>query len=171
MKKTLLVFLALGLFVTSFGQDYKKRPSLGVHLILNDFSTAANLRTAGIASVLKTKEWRKSDKMSAGLAISYMQGLSNHLDFAGALSGSFDDYPVPTKPLRASKSLLLEGAATVNLKLFTDRYFFNPFLTAGVGAAKYGILQRFHTRRCRIAIKVIRRCTCNYQQPVPHAGY
>ncbi|MBL0183558.1 MAG: OmpA family protein [Chitinophagaceae bacterium] len=138
MKKILLVFLTLGLFATSFGQgEYKKRPSLGIHFFMNDFSTAANLRTAGLASVLKSKEWHKTKNMTAGIAVSYIQGLNNNLDFAGTLSGSFVNYPISGKPLRANSSLLLEGAATVNLKLFTDKYFFVPFITAGVGGSKY----------------------------------
>ena len=138
MKKILFVFLALGLFTTSFGQgEYKKRPSLGVNFFLNDFGTAATLRTAGLTTVLKSKEWNKTRKMDAGVAISYMQGLNNHLDFVGTLSGSFAKYPVPGKVIPTSSSFLLEGTAAVNLKLFTDKYCFVPFLTAGLGASKY----------------------------------
>ncbi|HMI77747.1 MAG TPA: OmpA family protein [Ferruginibacter sp.] len=137
MKKILLVFLALGLFVASFGQDYKKPPSFGVHFVFNDFRTASNLRSAGLASVLKSKEWHKTHYMNAGVAVSYIQGLTNYIDFSGSLSGTFLDYPVPGKPLRSDRSFLLEGAATVNLKLLIDKYCFNPFVTAGVGAAKY----------------------------------
>jgi OOP family OmpA-OmpF porin len=138
MKKILLSFLALGVFITSFGQnDYKKRPALGIHFVLNDFRTATDLRTNGLASVLRTKEWHKTQYMSAGIGVSYMQGLSNHVDFAGVVSGSYLNYPVPTKPATYNKSLLLEGVATINLKLLTDKYWFNPFLTAGVGASKY----------------------------------
>jgi OmpA-OmpF porin, OOP family len=138
MKKTLLVIISFGLFVTSFAQgEYKKRPSFGVHFLLNDFRTAANLRSGGLPSILKSKEWHKTRYMSSGIAISYIQGLSNNLDFVGTLSGSFLDYPVPGKPPRNNPSLLLEGVATANLKLLTDKYFFNPFLTAGLGASKY----------------------------------
>ncbi len=138
MKKILFLFFIIGLAIPSFGQkDYKKRSSFGIHFFMNDFRTAANLRTAGLASVLKSKEWHKTKYMTAGAAISYIKGLNNNLDFAGTLSGSFVDYPVPGKPSRINPSLLLEGAATVNLKLFSDKYFFSPFLTAGVGASKY----------------------------------
>ncbi len=138
MKKILFVFFALGLFATSFGQgEYKKRPSLGINFFLNDFSTAANLRTAGLTSVLKSKEWRKGKNMTAGIALSYMQGINNNLDFVGTLSGSFVKYPVPGKTLAVDPSLLLEGAATVNLKLFTDKYCVVPYISAGLGASKY----------------------------------
>ena len=33
--------------------------------------------------------------------------------------------------------MLLEGAATLNLKLLSDKYCFTPFLTAGIGGSKY----------------------------------
>ncbi len=138
MKKLLLVFLGLGLFISSFGQaDNKKRPSLGVHFFLNDFKTAANLRATGLSGVLQTKEWHKTRNMNSGIALSYLQGLNNNLDFVGTLSGSFVDYPIQGKPLLKEPGFLLEGAATVNLKLLSDKFCFNPFLTAGVGAAKY----------------------------------
>ena len=138
MKKILLSFLVLGLFTSTFGQnDYKKRPALGIHFVLNDFSTAANLRTNGLSSILKSKEWHKTKNMAAGLAVSYIQGLTNHVDFAGTLSGSFLNYAVPGKVANFNTSLLLEGVATVNLKLFTDKYWFVPFVTAGVGGSKY----------------------------------
>ncbi len=132
------MFLTLGLAVSMFGQgDHKKLSSLGIHFFLNDFNTAASLRTAGLSSVLKSKEWGKAKNMNAGMAISYFHGLNNNLDFAGTLSASFVKYPVPGKQLDANPNLLLEAAATANLKLFNDKYIFVPFLTAGVGGSKY----------------------------------
>lgn len=138
MKKILLVFLALGLFVSSFGQEnYRKLPSLGVHFFFDDFNTAAKIRSSSLSSVLNTKDWHKTKNMNAGIAISYMEGINNNLDFAGTLSGSFVRYPVPGKVFPTNPSLLLEAAATVNLKLLSDKYCFTPFLTAGVGGSKY----------------------------------
>jgi len=138
MKKILLAFLVLGLFINSYGQnEYKKRPAFGIHFLLDDFSTATNLRTNGLSSVLKSKEWHKTKNMAAGLAISYTQGLSNYVDFSGVLSGSFLNYPVPGKTAVFNNYLLLEAVATANLKLLTDKYWFNPFVTAGVGGSKY----------------------------------
>jgi len=138
MKKILLVIIGLGLIVTSFGQsEAKKRSSFGIHFFLNDFRTASNLRSNGLSSVLKSKEWHKTQYMTAGMAVSYLQGLNDNLDFVGTLSGSFIKYPVPGKVVMTNPSLLLEGAATVNLKLLTDKYWVSPFLTAGVGGSKY----------------------------------
>ena len=108
MKKLLLVITGLGLIISSFAQgEYKKRPSMGVHFVLNDFRTAQNLRTSGLPGVIRSKEWHKTKYMTAGLAVSYLQGLNNHLDFVGTLSGSFIDYPIAGKALRNNPSLLL----------------------------------------------------------------
>ena len=138
MKKILLVITGLGLIVTSFGQsDAKKRSSLGIHFFLNDFRTASNIRSNGLSSVIKSKEWHKTQYMTPGMAVSYLQGLSGNLDFVGTLSGSFVKYPVPGKAVRTNPSLLLEGVATVNLKLLSDKYWITPFATAGIGASKY----------------------------------
>ena len=138
MKKILLVIIGCGLFVTSFGQgEYRKRPSFGIHFILDDFKTAQTLRTTGLPDVLSSKQWHKTNNMNSGLAVSYLQGLSNNLDFVGTLSGSFVDYPINGKALRNTPSFLMEAAATVNLKLLSDKYYVNPFITAGIGASKY----------------------------------
>jgi OmpA-OmpF porin, OOP family len=139
MKKILLAFIGLGLFVSSFAQgEYKKRPSFGIHFFLDDFKTAQSIRSTGLANVIRSKEWHKTRNMNAGIAVSYLQGMNNNLDFVGTLSGSFLDYPINGKSPRVDPLLLLEGAATLNLKLLSDKYIINPFLTAGIGASKYG---------------------------------
>jgi OmpA-OmpF porin, OOP family len=139
MKKILLAFIGLGLFVSSFAQgEYKKRPSFGIHFFLDDFKTAQSIRSTGLANVIRSKEWHKTRNMNAGIAVSYLQGMNNNLDFVGTLSGSFLDYPINGKAPRVNPLLLLEGAATLNLKLLSDKYIINPFLTAGIGASKYG---------------------------------
>ncbi len=140
MKKILLVFIGLSLVVmSSFGQNEdKKRPSFGIHFFLNDFKTAKDIRSTGLANVIRAKSWNQTKTMTAGLAVSYLQGLNNNLDFAGTLSGSFVDYPIAGKPSRVDPLLLLEGTATLNLKLLSDKYYVNPFLTAGIGASKFG---------------------------------
>jgi outer membrane protein OmpA-like peptidoglycan-associated protein len=139
MKKILLSFLSLSAILSSFGQnDYKKSPAIGVHFVLNDFNTAASLRNSSLSNVINSKIWKKTNQMSAGMALSYIQGLSNNVDFAATLSGSFLNYPVPNKPqITAENNLLLEAVATGNLKLLSDKYWISPFVTGGLGASKY----------------------------------
>ena len=138
MKKILLAFIGLGLFVSSFGQgENKKRPSFGIHFVLNDFKTAQSVRNSGLANTVNSKVWHKTNTMTAGIAISYLQGLNDHLDFVGSVSGSFLNYPNAKTPT-VDPRLLLEGTATLNLKLLSDKYILNPFLTAGIGGSKFG---------------------------------
>lgn len=138
MKKIILVSTCACLFMSAFAQnENKKRPSLAIHYSLTDFKTATDLRSNGLASVLQSKEWHKAKHMSAGLAVSYLQGITNNLDFAGTLSGTFLSYPINNKPVDVNSHLLLEAAATANLKLLPDNYYVTPFATAGIGASKY----------------------------------
>lgn len=138
MKKFMLSFGAFILLTNVFAQnDYKKPASLGVHFFYDDFKTAAEVRASSISDVLKNNDWRKTSRMSPGLALSYLQGVGKKIDFAATLSGSFLDYPLPNKPAFLTNNLLLELAATANVKFTTDQYWVSPFVTAGVGASKY----------------------------------
>ncbi|MCW3090790.1 MAG: OmpA family protein [Ferruginibacter sp.] len=140
MKKIALSFFTIVLLViNSFAQnEYKKLPSLGIHFFFDDFTTAAELRNNGLASVIRNKNWTKTSRMNPGLAVSYMQGLSNKIDFIGTVSGSFADYPVPGKPATGRDAFLLDATAVANLKLVSDKYWVSPYLSLGVGASKFG---------------------------------
>ncbi len=130
--------MATALFASAFGQDdYRKKPTLGVHYVMNDFKGAADLRSMGLSKVIRSNQLTRLSSMSPGLAISYTEGLGNHIDFTGMISGAFLKYPVPDKPVSVSDELLLEAVATANLKLTSDKYWVSPFLTAGAGASKY----------------------------------
>lgn len=59
------------------------------------------------------------------------------MDLAITGSGSFVDYPIPNVGTSGNDNFLLEVAATANLKLLTDKYFINPFLTIGAGVSQY----------------------------------
>ena len=139
MKKITLILFTFGLLSNSFAQDDNiKKPALGIHFFFNDFKTAAELRANGIVSVLGTKNWRKTNRMSPGLAVSYVNGISEHMDFISTASGSFLEYPIPGKVNPASTKFLLEVAAAANFKLLTDKYLISPYVTLGAGLSKYG---------------------------------
>jgi OOP family OmpA-OmpF porin len=139
MKKITFSLLTLIICAASFAQnDNRKLPSLGIHFILNDFVTASELRANGLSNVLRDKQFSKIKRMSPGLAISYLQGVSKHVDFGASLSGSFVNYDVAnSQNLTNREQLLLEAAATANIKLLSDKYALSPFITAGIGAHSY----------------------------------
>ena len=117
--------------------DYKKVPTLGIHFLFNDFETAADLRNNGLSNVLKAGEWTDMSRMTPGLAISFTQGMGNHIDFSATLSGTFTSYPVPNKTVSDNEDLLLEAVANAHLKLISEKYMLVPYLTIGAGASKY----------------------------------
>jgi hypothetical protein len=138
MKKFMFSLVAIIVSTVTFAQnEYKKAPAIGVSFVLNDFKAASDLRTSGLSDLLKAKQWSKTSRMASGLAVNYSQGVNNYVDFAASLTGSFLDYPVPNKVSNGQQNLLLEAVATANVKFVTDKRWFNPFLTVGVGASKY----------------------------------
>ncbi|MBX3242534.1 MAG: OmpA family protein [Chitinophagaceae bacterium] len=143
MRKPLLLLLAVSAFQFVFAQEngvkyeYKKKPAVGFAFTFHDFQTAADLKSTSLNQVLKDKQWYKTGRMSPGLALSYFQGLTNHLDFMARLGGTFISYPVPDKPQTGSDKLLAELDANINAKLLSDKYWVSPYLTAGIGGSQW----------------------------------
>lgn len=139
MKKISALLIVVLLFSSySQGQDEYTRPSqLGISFFLNDYTTASRVRSSSISSVLKNRTWAKPGEMVPGVALHYFKGLRPHIDFAGTLAISGDEDALPNAPLNSSSGLLLEADASVNLKMFTDRYWFQPYLSAGIGGQRY----------------------------------
>lgn len=138
MKKMCLMVLLLTANALSYGQDdMKKRPSLGVHFFANDFATAADIRQNGLSATIKNRQFFKTKRMNPGMAFSYVQGVSDHVDFISTLSGSIVDYAIPNKGSDGEKQLFLEATAAANVKLLTDKHLISPYISAGVGAFRY----------------------------------
>ncbi|MEP7229755.1 MAG: OmpA family protein [Ginsengibacter sp.] len=139
MKKLFLLFITITFFATTHAQttSYKKTKALGVSFILNDFETASDIRTNGLVSVLKAKNFFNSKRQHAGLAVNYLSGLTEHMDFAASLEGSFLDYPIKNQPDFNENTFLLEATANINFKLLTDRYWVTPYIDLGLGASNY----------------------------------
>jgi outer membrane protein OmpA-like peptidoglycan-associated protein len=136
MKKLIVYFLAVVVSASTYGQTtYIRRPSFAIHLLKNDFETASEIRSSGLATALKN--YSASGRLKGGFGLSYIQGVSEHADFVATWSGSFLNYPIPGAAVSINESFLMEVAATMNVKLLTDKYFVSPFLTAGVGASQY----------------------------------
>ena len=130
MKKVFAA-LAFTCFISTivFAQNKPIRPkSLGVSFIMTDFTTAEKIRTGSLSTVFRDKQWSKFKDMSPGFALTYFKGMTPYADFAGTFS--FSD-------ANKSAALLLEGDASVNLKLFDDSYWVSPYLSAGIGASKF----------------------------------
>ncbi len=138
MKKMLsLLFVVYLLVPSAYGQnDYIRQKALGVSFFLNDFKTADAIRTTSLNAVIRDRKWSKLGQMSPGLAVSYFKGVSNHVDFAATLGGSFINYPMPGKGF-VDDRFLLEANASMYLKMTTEKYWVQPYIIAGVGGHKY----------------------------------
>ncbi len=138
MKKILSALFALYLLVpTSYSQNEEIRPkAIGVSFFLNDFVSADRIRSSSLTQVLANKRMAKMRDMSPGLAITYFKGITRHIDYAISVGGSFMRYPMPNRTFY-SDNLLLESNASVNLKMTTEKYWVQPYLSLGVGGHLY----------------------------------
>lgn len=118
-------------------QSYKKSPSLGVSLILNDVKGASSIRSEGLSGSIESGNFYKISNMRPGLAITYMDGLSDHVGFMATLEGSALSYPIKNQPTFNRNTFLLETTAGLNLKLLSDKYRFTPYLNLSAGLSKY----------------------------------
>ena len=121
-------------------QEYKRGAAIGVYFFLNDFKTASAIRNGSLNSVFLDKKFGKVKEMAPGLALVYMKGISNHVDYAITAAGSFVDYQLQNRPgtTSGSEKFLLEVDASVIGKMVTDKYWLIPTVSLGAGFSKYG---------------------------------
>ncbi|MFN2439043.1 MAG: OmpA family protein [Chitinophagaceae bacterium] len=140
MKKLLvLVMVTISLTPSIFAQKsaYIRPSALGVSFILNDYETARLIRTTSLSSVLNNKQFGEIKEMSPGIGVTYFKGLKNHIDFAGTIAASFVPIPLEGQTFNGNDQFLMEADASVNLKMFTDKYVFTPYISLGIGASMY----------------------------------
>ncbi len=97
------IFIAKILFLFIFfssaqSQNNIQRSALGAHFFINDFPR------------------NDSNKFKPGLAISFMTGISAHVDFVAMLAGSFPEFATQ------NDHLLVETDAEFRYKIFSDKY-------------------------------------------------
>jgi len=142
MKKILVTMLAIAGGTCAFAQQTEKgaytRPSaIGVSLFFNDYLTPARIRATSFTSVVNNKQIARVREMAPGIAVHYFKGLNNYIDFASSIGGSFPNIVMKNGTTVSDPKFQLEGDASVQVKLFSDRYLFTPYLTAGIGASLY----------------------------------
>lgn len=143
MKKFLFSLIVVGLATASLAQtptSYKKRPSLGLAIFMNDMYTADKVSRTSLSRVMQNGGYTPLKDMSLGLNLQYFKGITERLDFMGTLSGTYTKYPFAPKSGVAPslRSLfLLEVDANLNFKLLSDKYTVVPYMVWGIGASMY----------------------------------
>lgn len=141
MKKVLFFLLTFFFISYSFSQEtknaYVRKPALAISFFFNDYLTPKRIRTTSLSSVLANKQKAKLKEMDPGIALTYFKGLNNHTDLSATLGGSFVEYPTGTYSDTKNR-FLLEGDVSLNIKLFSEKYWFTPYAILGAGISKYG---------------------------------
>lgn len=137
MKKIFLLLLTCAVFNASFAQNSRKPASLGISFFMNDFQTAAELRKTSLQSVIRNHNLLKFSRMQPGIAINYVKGVLDKMDFSATLGGSFVNYPIRDHADFADNYFLMEATASLNIKLLSDNYWVVPFIDLGVGVSEY----------------------------------
>ncbi len=138
MKKTISLLIAIYLLlppVSAQETDLIRRPALGFSIDFNDYLTPARIRSGSITQVLRDKQWAKMGDYGIGIGLSYFKGLQKHIDLATTLAGTWSKIPNLSG---GDNKFLLEGDASAQFKMMTEKYYVIPYLSAGVGASKYG---------------------------------
>ena len=146
MKKAFGLFLALlalckgAISQNNSGQnsrDYIQDPTFGVHFFFDDFKTAEAIRTTSLNSALKNKQFARFRNMSPGLALNYLEGLSRNFDLSATLAGSFAGFTMQNAVTVGDDKFLAEGDVSLRGKLFSNKYWFTPYVQAGVGGSSF----------------------------------
>ena len=141
MKKFVLAGFTLFLSAYGFAQNDHQhiRPaSIGFSFNFYDFITPQRIQGASLATVLREKQTADFKEMGNGIALSYYKGLHNKIDLAGTIALASAEYNLPNTSTTINSGLLLQADASLQFKMVPDNYFFSPYLSAGVGANKYG---------------------------------
>lgn len=119
--------------------SYTRKPALGISFFFNDYTTAQRIRSTSLSSVFANKQTAKLIDMHPGIGLTYFQGLSEHIDFAGTLASSFVAYDASNGGTETEENFLLEADASANFKLLSEKYVVSPYASLGVGFSKYSV--------------------------------
>lgn len=142
MKKFITLSFSFLFISLSFSQDsekksYVRKPAFGLSVFFNDYTTAQRIRTSSLSSVIANKQKTNIKDMDPGIAVTYFKGLNEHIDLAATLGGSFVSYAIGSNNTVDSR-FLLEGDASINVKLLSEKYWLTPYASLGAGISKYG---------------------------------
>ncbi|MBX9782243.1 MAG: OmpA family protein [Chitinophagaceae bacterium] len=137
-----LTAAVLLLFSTAFSQTkpVKKPALISFNINFSDYNLPRTIQDSGTSKAFQGKDWYSPGKKSFGVGVSWIKPLTKKIDFSANLSGTFSNFP----------ALFVKGDsigqagftpqldALLHLNMFQPAVRVNPFLTAGVGAGKFG---------------------------------
>lgn len=138
-RALLLLIILMSSFLGSWAQkkSFRQPATVGIHFIFNDFATAEAIRSSSLTTALRENHFGIFRDMDQGLALSFGTGMSEHFDFSSMLAGAFLTYPFREGQRTGRQGVLFEADASVRGKMFTDQYWFVPYLQVGAGFSKF----------------------------------
>jgi OOP family OmpA-OmpF porin len=120
LSRFLIAILMMQSFLYAQAQESLKNPSLAIHFFTDDFNTSDYIHTHAINTSFIDWQLSNIKSMNTGLAASYFDGLSKHLDFSGTAAFSSLDYPARNGLGNSlgsnNKYLLLEADVSIIVK-------------------------------------------------------
>lgn len=135
-----LIFTCLCIHVAAQDKTAKKRGMLAYSLNLSDYNFVRLAKDSSISAALNQKGLFKSGSSSIGIGVSYLKGLTSHIDLSVNLAGTFSNFPAKfvKDDSIGQAGFTPQLDAMLHLRMFNDSKTFNPFLTGGVGAGYFG---------------------------------
>jgi len=136
-----LAILSLGSGYAQLKKEHRTGKIVGGSYTLHDFNTAADLSNMSLSAVVEKGDWNKARRMSPGFALTYTQGLLDHLDVMVRAGIAGLEYPRPgvSSMFNYQTKALVETDVNLNIKLLTDQYAVSPYVSIGAGASKWGV--------------------------------
>ena len=143
MKRLFALSLAIFCLGSGYAQlkkEHRTGKIVGGSYTLHDFNTAADLSNMSLSAVVEKGDWNKARRMSPGFAITYTQGVLDHLDVMVRAGIAGLEYPRPgvNAMFNYQTKALVEADASLNIKLLTEQHAVVPYISVGAGASKWG---------------------------------
>jgi OmpA-OmpF porin, OOP family len=110
------------------------RPAaIGFGVTLYDFTTAQRIRRGSLSSTINNKRIAKFRELGPGGSVYYAKGLRPKLDFAASLGYGSGTVYLENNPEKSRNTGFVTADAGIQLKLLTEAFAVNPFVSTGVG--------------------------------------
>lgn len=111
------------------------RPAaIGFGFNMYDFASAQRIRQTSLGSALNNKQVAKFSEMAPGVSVVYAKGLRPKIDFNASIGFGSGKVYLENNPSRVRNTGFVAADASIHLKLLTEEFPVNPFISAGVGA-------------------------------------
>lgn len=138
MIKKFTYLLAFTLLISVANAQTVKKDAVGFGATLVDFETVNTIKNTSFGDVLKNWQWTGVNNKVPGFNIDYWRAITSHIDGAARYTGAFGSYQIEGKEgSSASNDYFSQLDVTLNVKMFKETSWINPFLTAGLGLANY----------------------------------